>query len=72
MIGHVPRHSLGGLICHTKRFVGNVDRTMRTASGVYGQVKHLVPDGRIKTAAEKSLSGYNTIREAIQSNRPLL
>ena len=73
MLGrHIARHSLGGIVCHTKRFVSNVDRTMNTASKIYGAVKDVLPPSQMKTAAEKSLSGYQAIRDAIRSNAPLL
>ena len=72
MLGHVPRHSLGGIVCHSKRIIGNVDRTMRTVGAVYNAVKHVIPPSNIKAAAERGLSTYAEIRQAIRNNAPPL
>ena len=73
MLGrHIARHSLGSIVCHTKRFLANADRTMHTASKVYGAVKDVIPPSSIKTAAEKTLSSYQAVRQAIRNNAPLI
>jgi hypothetical protein len=72
MFARPPRQTLGGVIHHAKRFIGNADRTIRTVGKLYSAVKDHLPPSKIKNAAEKGLSEYGKIREAIRSNAPLL
>ena len=70
MFGSIPRHRIGSVISQTKSIVGNIDRGIRTASRVYHAVKQHVPDGKIKKAAEKGLSDYESVREKIRAAAP--
>ena len=70
MFGRIPRQRLGAMVSHAKTLAGNVDRGLRTASTVFRATNHLVPDGKLKSAAEKGLSDYESIREKIRSAAP--
>ena len=72
MLGHIPRQRLGTIVGHTKNIIGNIDKGIRTVHSVYKVVKHHVPDSKIKKAAEKGLSDYETIREKIRTASPPL
>ena len=72
MWGHIPRHRVGAMVSHTKAIVGSIDRGIRTAHHVFKAVKAHVPDGKIKRAAEKGLSDYESVREKIRSAAPPL
>ena len=70
MFASIPRQRLGSVLSRTKAIVGNIDRGIRTAARVYHAVKEHVPDGKIKKAAEKGLSDYESVREKIRSSAP--
>ena len=63
---NVSPHRIGQLACRAKHMIGNIDRGIRTAGKVYHAVKEHVPEGRIKKAAEKGLSDYESIRERVR------
>ena len=65
---HVTPHRIGQLACRAKHMIGSLDRGIRTASRVYHAVKEHVPDGKIKRAAEKGISDYESIREKVRVN----
>ena len=63
----VTAHRLGQVVGHTKCFIGQVDRGIRTGRRVFNAVKEVVPDGKIKRAAEKGFSDYEVLREKVRS-----
>ena len=65
-IYHVTPHRIGQLACKAKHMIGSIDRGIRTAGAIYKAVKHHVPDSKIKRAAEKGLSDYESIREKVR------
>ena len=72
MLGHIPRQRLGTIVSHTRNIVGKIDQGIRAVHSVYKVMKHHVPSGKIKRAAEKGLSDYETIREKIRTAAPPL
>ena len=72
MLGHIPRQRLGTVVSHTKNILGKIDHGIRTVHSVYKVMKHHVPDGKIKKAAERGLSDYEAIREKIRNASPPL
>jgi hypothetical protein len=70
MFSRITRQRLGSAIGHTKCIVGNIDRGIRTAARVFHATKDLVPEGRMKKAAEKGLSDYEAVREKIRAANP--
>ena len=71
MFASIPRQRLGSVLSHTKAIVGSIDRGIRTTARVYHAVKEHVPDGKIKRAAEKGLSDYESVREKIRAATPM-
>ena len=65
---HVSPHRIGQLACRAKHMIGSLDRGIRTASRVYHAVKEHVPDSKIKRAAERGLSSYESIRDKVRQN----
>ena len=72
MFHRIPRQRIGTIVAHTRTFVSNVDRGIRMAHHVYKAVKDHVPDSRMKRAAEKGLSDYESVREKIRGASPPL
>ena len=70
MFGRIPRQRIGTIIGRTKTLIGSIDRGIRTTHQVFKAVKHLTPDSKLKAAAEKGLTDYETIREKIRSVAP--
>ena len=70
MLGHIQRQPLGKIIAHTRTIVGNIDKGIRTTGRVFNAVKQHLPDGRIKKAAERGLSDYESVREKIRAAAP--
>ena len=71
MFASIPRQRLGSVLSHTKAIVGSIDRGIRTTARVYHAVKEHVPDGKIKRAAEKGLSDYESVWEKIRAATPM-
>ena len=67
MFARITKHRLGSAIGRTRTIIGNIDRGIRTAARVYHAVKDHVPDSKIKKAAERGLSDYESVREKIRS-----
>ena len=67
MLGHIRRQPIGRIIANTRALVSNLDRGIRTTSRVFHAVKQHIPDGKIKKAAERGLSDYESVREKIRS-----
>ena len=67
MFARVTRQRLGSAIGHTKILVGNIDRGIRTAAKVFHATKEIIPDGKIKKAAEHGLSDDEDIRQKIRT-----
>ena len=65
-IFHVTPHRIGQLVCKARSTISNLDRGMRTASRVYHAVKQHVPEGKIKRAAERGVSTYESVREKVR------
>ena len=63
---HVTPHRIGQLVLRGRSMVSQLDRGMRTASKVYHVVKQHVPEGKIKRAAERGLSTYESVREKVR------
>ena len=63
---HVTPHRIGQLVLRGRSMVSQLDRGMRTASKVYHAVKEHVPEGKIKKAAERGLSTYESVREKVR------
>ena len=63
---HVTPHRIGQLVVKGRNMISNLDRGIRTASKVYHAVKEHVPPGKIKSAAEKGLSDYESVREKVR------
>jgi hypothetical protein len=72
MLGHIRRQPIGKIIAHTRTLVSNLDRGIRTTAHVFNAVKKHLPDGKIKKAAEKGLSDYESVREKIRAGAPPL
>ena len=72
MLGHIRRQPIGRIIANTRTFVSNIDRGIRTSGRVFNAVKKHIPDGKIKKAAERGLSDYESVREKIRFASPLL
>ena len=72
MLGHIGRQPIGRIIANTRTLVSNIDRGIRTTSRVFHVVKEHIPDGKIKKAAERRLSDYESVREKIRSASPLI
>ena len=72
MLGHIRRQPIGRIIANTRALVSNLDRGIRTTSRVFHAVKEHIPDGKIKKAAERGLSDYESVREKIRSAAPLI
>ena len=72
MLGHIRRQPIGRIIANTRALVSNLDRGIRTTSRVFHAVKEHIPDGKIKKAAERGLSDYESVREKIRSASPLI
>ena len=70
MFRAIPRQRVGTVLAHTRTFIGNLDRGIRTTARVFKVVKHHIPDGKIKKAAEKGLSDYESVREKIRAAAP--
>ena len=72
MLGHIRRQPIGRIIANTRTLVSNIDRGIRTTGRVFNVVKHHIPDGKIKKAAERGFSDYESVREKIRSAAPLI
>ena len=72
MLGHIRRQPIGRIIANTRALVSNLDKGIRTTSRVFHAVKEHIPDGKIKKAAERGLSDYESVREKIRSASPLI
>ena len=72
MLGNIRRQPIGRIIANTRALVSNLDRGIRTTSRVFHAVKEHIPDGKIKKAAERGLSDYESVREKIRSAAPLI
>ena len=72
MFGRIPRQRIGHIVARTKNIVGHIDRGIRAAHTVYRAVAPHVPDSKIKRAAEKGLSDYESVREKIRMASPPL
>ena len=67
---HVTRSRLGQSIGHAKTIIGSIDRGIRTARRIYQAVQPHVPDGKMKSIADRAsqgVSSYESIREKIKS-----
>ena len=49
-----------------------MDRGIRASARVFHAVKEHIPDGKIKKAAERGLSDYESVREKIRFAAPLI
>ena len=65
---HVIPHRIGQLVSHTRHAIGSIDRGIRTTSKIFNAVKEHIPDGKIKRAAEKGVSDYESVREKVRQN----
>ncbi len=65
---HVIPQRIGQMANTARRVIGSVDKGIRTTNRVFQAVKQHIPDGRIKKAAEKGLSDYESVREKIRLN----
>jgi hypothetical protein len=65
---HVGVRRIGQLAGQARQMIGSIDRGIRTTSRVYHAVKEHIPDGKIKKAAEKGLSDYESVRERLRQN----
>ena len=72
MLGHIRRQPLGRIIANTRTLVSNIDRGIRTTGRVFNAVKEHIPDGKIKKAAERGFSDYESVREKIRFAAPLI
>ena len=72
MLGHIRRQPIGRIIANTRTLVYNIDRGIRTTGRVFHAMKKHIPDGKIKKAAERGLSDYESVREKIRSAAPLI
>ena len=72
MLGNIRRQPIGRIISNTRALISNLDRGIRTTSRVFHAVKEHIPDGKIKKAAERGLSDYESVREKIRSAAPLI
>ena len=65
---HVGVRRIGQLVGQARHAVSSIDRGIRTGVQVYRAVKEHIPDGKIKRAAEKGISSYESIREKVRQN----
>ena len=71
----IPRTRLGQSINHVKSVIGSVDRGVRMARKVYHAVREHVPEGKMKSLADKASKGvsdYESIRAKVRDAAPLL
>ena len=67
---NVTRSRLGQSIGHAKTIIGSIDRGIRTARRIYQAVQPHVPDGKMKSLADKASKGvsdYESIREKVRN-----
>ena len=72
---HITRSRLGQSIGHAKTVIGSIDRGIRTARRIYQAVQPHVPDGKMKSLADKASKGvsdYESIREKVRNAAPPL
>ena len=72
MLGNIRRQLIGRIIANTRALVSNLDRGIRTTSRVFHAVKEHIPNSKIKKAADRGLSDYESVREKIRSAAPLI
>ena len=63
MLRHISRQPIGRIIANTRTFVSNMDRGIRASGRVFHAVKEHMPDGKIKKAAERGFSDYDSVRK---------
>ena len=68
MFRGMTRHRLGRAVGHTKSMLTNLDRGIRTAHKVFNTVKDVVPDGKLKSAAQRGFSDYEMVRQKVRIN----
>ena len=64
----VTRHRLGRAVGHTKSMLTNLDRGIRTANKVFNAVQDVVPDGKLKSAAQRGFSDYEMVRQKVRNS----
>ena len=70
MLFSVSRGRLGQHYGHAKSVLGGIDKGIRTARKVYHAVREHVPDGKMKSLADKASKGvsdYESIREKVRN-----
>ena len=75
MFHNITRSRLGQSIGHAKTIIGSIDRGIRTARRIYQAVQPHVPDGKMKSLADKASKGvsdYESIRQKIRNAAPPL
>lgn len=75
MFHNITRSRLGQSIGHAKTIIGSIDRGIRTARRIYQAVQPHVPDGKMKSLADrasKGVSDYESIRQKIRNAAPPL
>ena len=66
MVYHVGVQRLGQFVGHARTALGHVDRGIHYGARVFQAVKPLL-EGKMKSAAEKGLSDYESVREKIRN-----
>ena len=75
MFHNITRSRLGQSIGHAKTIIGSIDRGIRTARRIYQAVQPHVPDGKMKSLADKASKGvsdYESIRQKVRNAAPPL
>ena len=67
MVYHVSVQRLGQFAGHVKSTLGHVDKGIHYGARVFHAVKPLLPDGKLKSTAEKGLSDYETVRQRVRN-----
>ena len=62
----VTRHRLGQAVSHTKTLVTQMDKGIRSAHTVFKILKPIIPDGKIKRAAQGGFNDIELIREKVR------
>ena len=68
MFRGMTRHRLGRAVGHTRTMLTSLDRGIRTAHKVFNAGQDVVPDGKLKSAAQRGFSDYELVRQKVRIN----
>ena len=64
---NISPQRIGQLASHARRALGSIDKGIRFTGAVFHHTKHLVPNSKMKAAAERGLSDYAAVREKVRN-----